>query len=269
VSRASAKRNRAAGRGRPATPVVPPQAAPVAEETKRELVFLVADKGMEAMIGAFMGREDFHYRLGCSRFDFDPKTDIVKATGHDPGLVKGEAATINRRRNEYRRAIVVVDNAYDNSPGPDRIRERIASQLDGFWEQFAVIVIDPELENWFWVDYPDLVKKVLLWTPKGGDRTPREVLAEAGLWQAGADKPLDPKKAVDYLYDHGYSRDRLNGIFKRLALALPSVRGCTDESFRLLMATLAEWFPATDGRAVTTHASTYAVDNTEQTEHTQ
>ncbi len=75
------------------------------------------------------------------------------------------------------------------------------------------------------MDYPDLVKKVLLWTSKGGDRTPREVLAEAGLWQAGADKPLDPKKAVEYLYEHGYSRDMLNGIFKRLALALPSVRG--------------------------------------------
>ncbi|MGW6013722.1 methylation-associated defense system protein MAD4 [Streptomyces sp. NPDC055210] len=269
MSRANSKRNRAAGRGSPATPVVPRQAAPVAEETKRELVFLVADKGMQAMIGAFFERQDFHHRLGCARFDFNPKTDIVKATGHDPGLVKGEAATLNRRRNEYRRAIVVVDNAYDNSPGPDKIREKISSQLDGFWDQFAVIVIDPELENWFWVDYPDLVKKVLFWTAKGGDRTPREVLTEAGLWQAGADKPLDPKKAVEYLYKNGYSRDMLNGIFKRLARDLPSVRGCTDESFRLLMATIAEWFPAADGRAGTTYASTYAVDNTEQTEHRQ
>ncbi|MFE4961357.1 hypothetical protein [Streptomyces sp. NPDC056660] len=270
MTRANAKRNRAAGRGSPATPVVPRQAAPVAEETKRELVFLVADKGMEAMIGAFFGRPDFHHKLSCAPFDFNPKTDIVRAGGHDPGLVKKEAGLIlNRRRHEFRRAIVVVDHAYDNPLDSDRIRERISAQLDGTWEQFAVIVIEPELENWFWVDYPDLVKKVLLWTAKGGDRTPREVLAEAGLWQAGADKPLDPKKAVEYLYENGYSRDMLNGIFKRLALALPSVRGCTDESFRLLMATLAEWFPATDGRAVTTHASTYAVDNMEQTEHTQ
>ncbi|MFE4546072.1 methylation-associated defense system protein MAD4 [Streptomyces sp. NPDC056785] len=240
----------------------------MAEETKRELVFLVADKGMEAMIGAFLGREDFHHRLGCSRFDFNPKTDIVKATGHDPGLVKREAATINLRRGEYRRAIVVVDNAYDNSPGPDKIREKIASQLDGFWEQFKVIVIDPELENWFWVDNSGLLKEVLLWTAKGGDRTPKDVLEEAGLWQAGASKPGDPKLAVEYLYRQGYTKDATNGIFKRLALALPSVRGCTDESFRLLMATIAEWFPAAEGRATTTYAVTTA-DNTEQTEHSQ
>ncbi|MYT21754.1 hypothetical protein GTW69_15885 [Streptomyces sp. SID7760] len=237
------------------------------EAAKRELVFLVADSGMEAMIGSFLGRQDFHHKLGCAHFTFNPKTDIVRAGGHDPGLVKREAGQIlNLRRKEFRRAIVVVDNAYDGSPGPDKIRERIAAQLDGLWEEFAVIVIDPELENWFWVDHADLIKEVLLWTPKGGDRTPREVLEEAGLWQAGADKPNDPKQAVKYLFERGFTRDSNNGIFKRLAKALPSVRGCTDESFRQLTATLVEWFPATQGLPA---SGAYGTNSSEQTEYRQ
>ncbi|MCV2459430.1 hypothetical protein OEB94_09170 [Streptomyces sp. ICN988] len=235
------------------------------ESTKRELVFLVADKGMEAMIGAFLGRLDFPRRLGCAPFDFNPKTDIVRAGGHDPGLVKREAGKIlNLRRREYRRAIVVVDHAYDNAPDPETIHRLISAQLDGVWDCFDVIVIDPELENWFWIDYPDLLKRVLLWTPKGGDRTPRQVLEEAGLWEPGAAKPGDPKRAVEYLYEEGYTGDQNNGIFKRLARDLPSVRRCTDPSFQRLMARLAEWFPAPE-------AGTYTTDpiDDEQTEYTQ
>ncbi len=267
MSRANAKGRRSGSNS--ATPLassLPKQSAPVEERAKRELVFLVADKGMEAMIGTFLARQDFHHKLGCARFDFNHKTDIVRAGGHDPGLVKREAGKIlNLRRREFRRAIVVVDNAYEGSPGPDEIRERIAAQLDGVWEQFEVIVIDPELENWFWVDDLGLVKRVLLWTPKGGDRTPRQVLEEAGLWQHGAAKPGDPKRAVEYLYEEGYTGDQNNGIFKRLALALPSVRRCTDESFQRLMATLAEWFPAQGATA----AGEYGTDHTKQTEYKQ
>lgn len=231
----------------PAAPLaaVPRPSAPVDEAEKRELVLLVADSGMEAMIGTFLGRDDFHRKLGCARFAFNPKTDIVKAGGHDPGLVKREAGQIlNLRRKEFRRAIVVVDNAYSGSPGPEEIRTRIAAQLDGAWTQFAVIVIDPELENWFWVDSPEIIKKALVWSRKDDDRTPRGVLEEAGLWPAGADKPTDPKHAVEYLYAQGHTRDATNGIFKRLAAGLPSVRRCTDDSFRHLTATLCEWFPA-------------------------
>ncbi|WHM30793.1 hypothetical protein OH540_12385 [Streptomyces sp. BPPL-273] len=244
---------------------MPRQAAPVDESTKRELVFLVADKGMEAMIGTFLGRQDFHHRLGCARFDFDPKTDIKRAGGHDPGLVKREAAVINRWRSEYHRAIVVVDNAYNGSPGPDRIRELIGAQLAEVWEQFEVICIDPELENWFWVDSQDHVKRALLWNPKHEDSTPREVLEAAGLWEPGSDKPRDPKHAVEWLRAQRYTRAPVdNGIFARLARDLRSVRRCTDESFRLLTATLTEWFPAQGATA----AGTYGTHPIEQTEPT-
>ncbi|MFJ7168137.1 hypothetical protein ACIQUV_21815 [Streptomyces globosus] len=242
---------------------MPRPAAPVDESAKRELVFLVADKGMEAMIGTFLGRDDFHHRLGCARFAFNPKTDIKRAGGHDPGLVKREAAVINQWRREYRRAIVVVDNAYDGSPGPDRIRELIAAQLDGVWEQFEVICIDPELENWFWVGSQDDVKRALVWNPKHEDRAPREVLEAAGLWDPRADKPRDPKHAVEWLRNQGYTRAPAdNGIFVRLARNLRSVRRCTDASFRQLTATLTEWFPAQGATA----AGKYGTHPIEQTE---
>lgn len=230
----------------PATPFVPKQSVPVDETSKRELIFFVADKGMEAMIGTFLGRKDFHHKFGCDRFEFNPKTDIRRAMGHDPALAKNEARAVNLFRREYRRVIVVVDNAYEGSPGPEKIRKKVADQLKESWDHYAVICIDPELENWFWVDAPNVLKQALLWDPKRDARAPREVLEEAGLWETGADKPADPKEAVKWLRRQGYSRAPVdNGNFVRLARNLPSVRRCTDESFQLLRATLAEWFPAT------------------------
>ncbi|WP_221354909.1 methylation-associated defense system protein MAD4 [Streptomyces beigongshangae] len=250
MSKAAARR---AVRGNGPAGRVPRQATdPVDDTGKRDLVFLVADQGMKAMIGGFLGRGDFGHKLGCASFDFDSRRDIKLAPHHDSELPLRSGALLQPWRGEYRRAIVVLDHAYENPLPVDEIHKRISVQLEDVWPQFTAVVIEPELENWFWSDHVEIIKKALVWRPKNGDdRTPRQVLEEAGLWDPGKSKPDDPKAAVEYLHRKKYIGDMSNGIFRRFAETVPSVRRCTDTSFQHLMATLADWFPAEKTTAYT------------------
>jgi hypothetical protein len=44
---------------------------------KRDIMFLVADKGMEQVVSGFLGREQCHRSLGCAQFAFDPREDMI------------------------------------------------------------------------------------------------------------------------------------------------------------------------------------------------
>ncbi len=69
----------------------------------------------------------------------------------------------------------------------------------GWSDRGAVVVLDPELEVWVWSDSPH-VDRALGWH----GRTPplRDWLSERGLWDAGAPKPGDPKRAVEEALRH-------------------------------------------------------------------
>ncbi|MFF9040994.1 hypothetical protein ACF090_36655 [Streptomyces sp. NPDC014892] len=222
------------------------------------MVFYVADQAMKAMIGAFLNRREIHHSIGCGPFVFEGQRDIKVAPNKDSELPLRAGALLQPWRGEYRRAIVVQDHAYDNPLPPDEIRKRIGEQLEDHWPQYAVVVIEPELENWFWSDHTEVIKKALLWRPrKGDDRTPRQVLEDAGLWESGKDKPADPKGAVEYLHKIKYTGPKNPGFYARFAEQVPSVRRCTDPSFQHLMATLAAWFPpAGTATAYTTTTTT-------------
>lgn len=69
------------------------------QAARRDCVFLVADKNMEAMVQGFLLREAFHLSLGCGAFNFDPREDLFVAAGHtDPGLYK-KASELTRGFN--------------------------------------------------------------------------------------------------------------------------------------------------------------------------
>lgn len=222
------------------------------ESGKRDVVFYVADQAMRAMIGAFLGRKDIHHSLGCGPFAFDSRRDIKVSDNKDSELPVRAGKLLQPYRSEYRRAIVVMDHAYKGAPPVDEIRKRIGEQLVDVWPQFAVVVIESELENWFWSDHTEVIKKALLWRPrKGDDRTPRQVLEDAGLWDPGKAKPDDPKGAVEYLHKIKYTGPKNPGFYARFAEQVPSVRRCTDASFQHLMGTLADWFPASGTNTTT------------------
>jgi hypothetical protein len=203
--------------------------------TKRDVVFLVADGAMEQLLLGFLGRVQCHESLGCSPFAFDPKEDVVVAPTKDPGVCGTARELLRPYENSHERAVVMLDAEWEGSPGAEAIRARIKAMLTGAWEQFAVVVIEPELEAWIWQDNPHVGVAFKCRSDV------REVLRHSGYWPDGELKPPDPKAALHHLRRH-HRADRSNAAFRRLA-AHVSVKGCVDPAFGHLLGALRVWFP--------------------------
>lgn len=203
----------------------------------RDVAFLLADSGMVEMVRGFLDRPHPGRRLGCGDFTFDAAEDLVVAPTRDSGVYHTARELLRPYERSHRRAVVMLDNAWDGSPGVSKIETRITEALTSVWEHFVVIVIDPELEAWVWQDNPNVADALKC------RRDFREVLRRNGHWPEGATKPPDPKAALDHLRRR-HGADRSNAAFRRLAAGI-SVAGCADPAFVRLRATLREWFGST------------------------
>jgi hypothetical protein len=201
----------------------------------RDAIFLVADGSMEQMVRGFFGRPAFHHTLGCAHFTFDPARDLIVAAGRDPQVHKLAHELLRPFQATHARAVVIIDAAWEGTPGAAQIREDIARHLRPSWAEFAVIVLEPELEAWFWQDNPHVAAAL------GGPADFRQMLACSGHWPLGAAKPADPKAALEHLRAR-HGADRSKAVFNRLAAQI-SVKGCTDPAFLQLRDTLRDWFP--------------------------
>lgn len=201
----------------------------------RDVVFLVADGSMEQLLRGFFSRPEAHRRLGCGRFAVDPAHDVIVASTRDPGVYRLADQLLRPYVSTHARAVVMLDNAWEGSPGVDKIRERIARGLRESWEQFAVVVVDPELEAWVWQENPHVA------TALGCPPNFRDILLRSGHWPADKPKPPDPKAALDLLRAR-HRADRSKAVFNRVAAKI-SVQNCTDTAFQQFRDTLRDWFP--------------------------
>ncbi|MEU0519107.1 hypothetical protein [Streptosporangium sp. NPDC006007] len=203
--------------------------------TKRDVVFLVADTGMEQMLRGFLGRPRVHRSLRCGPFGFDPREDVFVAPTKDPGVYGTARELLRPFERLHRRAVVMLDADWDGSPGAKAIHHHIGRCLDGAWEHYAVVVIDPELEAWVWQDNPNVAEALKCSTDF------RKNLADSGHWPHDHLKPPDPKSALDHLRRR-HRADGSNAAFRRLAEKI-SVRHCQDPAFNHLCEHLRAWFP--------------------------
>jgi len=207
--------------------------------TARHVVFLLADGGMEQLLRGFFERDKPHLRLGCGPFTHQ----VLVAPTKDPGVYQTARELLRPYEQTETHAVVMLDAQWEGSPGVSDIRERILAQLKGVWERHEVIVLDPELEVWFWRDVPELGYALNIPEQRGG-RAVRELLPTTGpaSWPTGRSKPTDPKAALEFLRrDRKVRADRSNAVFRRVGAL--SARGCTDPAYRLLSKTLTTWFP--------------------------
>lgn len=204
-------------------------------QVKRDIVFLLADKGMEQVVAGFLTRERCHLSLGCAPFDFNPRTDIIVSPTKDSGMIKYASGLLKSYEGTHRRAVVVLDEAWHGNPGTAVLRKRLTEALSAGWNEFAVIVIKPELETWLMSENTHLPR--IFRCPENY----RHLLGAAGLWPTNAQKPPDPKAALDHLRQHHKAR-AANAEFGKLAAAI-SVRQCQDPAFIQLRDQLRTWFP--------------------------
>jgi hypothetical protein len=212
--------------------------------SKRPCVILVADSNMAAAFRGYLTRDQWHLSLGCTPFAFNPDVGgdlLVDEGGNDPGVYTSAHELLRPYLSTHARALVALDCAWEGSPGKQAIVDHVTGRLvSNGWEAEAVkvIAIEPELENWLWQDNP-LVAEALRY--RGGTNL-RTLLAQQGLWPEADAKPPRPKEATEWVLRQT-RRPRSSAIYEELAGRI-SIRGCTDEAFKELHATLQGWFPA-------------------------
>ncbi len=124
----------------------------------RDCIFLLADKNMEAAFIGFLTRDGFHFSLEIHHFDVDLLQDIiVDEMGNDPGIYTRAHEFLRSYQRTHRHAVIVLDNAWEGSPGVAAIEDNISQNMRATgWDEndFVVIVINPELEIWILQDSP-------------------------------------------------------------------------------------------------------------------
>lgn len=208
----------------------------------RSVLFLVADKNMEAMIKGFFSRTEFHRTLGCGPFVFDPRQDLLVAHGlNDPGLYTRANELLQPFVHTHAHAVVMLDADWDGSPGVEAIKLRIDSHLATVgWvaDTGCSVVIHPELESWVWQDSPHVNS---LLGCKESYAEIQKLLEAQGFWGAGALKPHRPKEAVEWVLRRS-KISRSSAMYQQLS-AVVTTKRCSDSSFLALAAALKRWFP--------------------------
>lgn len=187
------------------------------------------------MRSAVSGLRASRERLGIRPISFDPPYVHNK---RDPGIYRLSHEFLRPLQRTATYALVVFDR---DGCGSTQTREDLERQVEtrlaqnGWLHRSAVIVIDPELENWVWNDSPH-VAAALGWQHDQLHRW----LTEGGYCQAGALKPSNPKECVEEAL-------RLKGIPRSSAIYFNIARQvsfdrCTDPAFIKLRETFAAWF---------------------------
>ena len=218
----------------------------------RDVIFHLADEHMEKGLKAFFERDDWHFAVGCRRFEIDPlnENDLFRVPGHtDGGIWKHAGNNLRLFRDKYQRAVIILDADFKPHPGADVLRRDISAAMiqSGLkTEQFAVIVIEPELEAWLWS--PNL-NVALAFGHKDFDQL-RGALERERLWNPGEPKPTDLKRARDRAARLGGKKTGgqiFKGVFSKISSR--ACERCVEPGFVAMRAALQDWFPADGGAA--------------------
>jgi hypothetical protein len=199
----------------------------------KNLIVLCADKKIENTIDALLGRPA---ALRIRQINYDIKVHANR----DPGCFHYAHSFLKPLRLQYDHALVVFDRDWDGAPSQsaEALEDAVNTKLKADWgDKAASVVISPELEAWVWSDSPH-VESELGWPSRLGGL--RRWLEGKGLWSTVADKPADPKKAVEAATREAkvpWTAAVCRGLASNV-----SVDRCTDGAFQKLKAILNVWF---------------------------
>ena len=212
---------------------------PDASDDRRDLIVLVADGTMRETIRTILSR---HRALGIRPLEFL----VVPHPEHDPGVCLRSQDFLRPFSTGYRHAMVMFDlEGSGRSESAEDLAAEVEERLAVVWgDACASIVLDPELERWFWSDSPE-VDQVLGW--QGREPDLRTWLVGQELLSPGEWKPDRPKKAVERALEAA-RKPRSAALYRRLAGSV-SLRRCADQSFSRFRSVLQRWFPASTGHS--------------------
>ncbi len=202
----------------------------------KELIVLVADKNMQFAVEGLLTRHQAFRMRRLTRENFDIYVHPLR----DPGVFKEAAAFLRPYQKQYQYALVLLDR--EGSGQENRTASEIADEIktslerNGWKNRAEVIVLDPELEIWAWVNSPHLATH----TGWAELRSLMNFVRNHGIWEANISKPSRPKEAFEALLREKRIQ-RSSAIYRKIAMDV-SFRDCTDPAFLKIKTVLREWF---------------------------
>lgn len=201
----------------------------------KDLIILVADLDTENVLQGLLPRLEKVY--GTHGFSYD----IRRHPNRDNGCLNESPDFLRSFCTAYRQALVVFDK--EGSGQETRGREAIETSIEtalanNGWdvENVAAIAIEPEVENWIWVNSANMSNE-LNW------REPQVLYAwlqENGWREQDASKPTRPKEALEAVL-RKTRKPRSASIYKNIAGKV-SFTKCEDPAFLKLIDKLKSWF---------------------------
>ncbi len=201
----------------------------------KDLIIAVADGYQEKVMEALLPRVPLS--SGTRPFSYD----IIKNPLHDPGSYSDSQELLRSSIKQYRYALIIFD--FEGTGVEELSNHQITSAVsgllnsNGWMDRNAVIVIEPELENWMWIDNRN-VELAIGWT------RPESLYDWArvkGYLEGTATKPVRPKEVLEEALKISET-SKSASIYKKIASSV-SYNKCEDPALKKLINQLIEWFP--------------------------
>ncbi len=200
----------------------------------KDLVILVPDKNTQFVLNGLLPR---HQALQIRPLEYD----IFIHPQRDPGVYRYASTFFRQFFRQYDYALVFIDRegCGQEDKTASEIRENIQSDLNrnGWQDRCDVVVFDPELEIWAWVDSPHLAH-FLGWENL---TTLHEFIKQEGFWIENDPKPNRPKESIETALREKEIQ-RSSAIYRNIA-SNASFSDCEDSSFLHFKSVLTQWFP--------------------------
>ncbi len=198
-----------------------------------DLLLLVPDKNTKFVLDGLLTR---HLAFHIKKL----KYEIYIHPQRDPGVYRHGADFLRGFYKQYEKAIIFVDREGTGQEvkTAGEIEADIKSNAEkaGWKGRIEVIVLDPELEIWAWVQSPHLAINL-------GWKNFRELkvfVNSHGYWENGQAKPTRPKEAMEIALREKRI-PRSSAIYKKIA-ETASFAHCQEPSFLKFKKTLIKWF---------------------------
>ena len=202
----------------------------------KDLIMLTADKNTEFLLQGLVPR--IPEKFSTKNFDFD----IFVHPKRDPGCIQAHDF-LRDFLGEYEYALVIFDFEGCGGKNYEETKQEVKEKMEinGWKERCEVIILDPEIENWIWIES----KFVSRYTDFGDSyKILKEWLVENNFLQTGETKPKRPKEAFEKALKTKKIQ-RSSSIYKKMSQNVFSFEKCQDIAFKEFTCTLIKWFPAT------------------------
>jgi hypothetical protein len=201
----------------------------------KDLIISVADSYQEKVMEGLLPRIPVSSNI--RQFSYE----IVRNIGNDSGSYNDSHELLRPYARDYGFALILFD--YEGS-GIENIKTREQAEaevehllsINGWDDRSSAIVIYPELENWMWVDNPN-VEDAIGWEQQESLYT---WARKEGLMGFQDSKPIRPKESLEKALRINKT-SKSSAIYKKIATNV-SYRKCNDLAFVKFIKKLKEWF---------------------------